>query len=135
MGTAARVGLVILMLIVVISHRLMEEVLFGQAAADRPLVAVAPPEEPPAPRVLLVEAGSGGADPARIDAPAPRPEAPEVATGEYVIQAGDSLSKISKKVYGTSHKWQAILDANRDRIPDEKRLKVGVALRIPKAGP
>lgn len=49
----------------------------------------------------------------------------------YVIQPGDSLYKISREVYGSGARWREILEANRDRIPDEKNLKVGTRIRIP----
>src|SRR5207248_10894843 len=33
---------------------------------------------------------------------------------EYEVQSGDSLAKISMKLYGTGAKWQAIYDLNKD---------------------
>lgn len=49
----------------------------------------------------------------------------------YVVKKGDTLSEISQKVYGTSTKWKKILSANKKRIPDEKKLRVGTRLVIP----
>ena len=49
----------------------------------------------------------------------------------YVIQKGDTLSKISLRCYGTAHRWKAIYEANRDKINNINQLKVGVALVIP----
>ena len=49
----------------------------------------------------------------------------------YVIQRGDTLSKISVRCYGTPNKWKAIYDANRDRINNINQLKVGTTLLIP----
>lgn len=49
----------------------------------------------------------------------------------YTIKPGDSLYKISREVYGNGGRWREILEANRDRIPDEKNLKVGTTIRIP----
>jgi nucleoid-associated protein YgaU len=54
------------------------------------------------------------------------------AGGLYTVGAGDVLSTISQKVYGTSKSWKKIHDANRDVIGDDPdKLKVGSRLRIP----
>jgi nucleoid-associated protein YgaU len=49
----------------------------------------------------------------------------------YVIQRGDTLSKISVRCYGTPNRWKAIYEANRDRINNINQLKVGTTLVIP----
>ncbi len=61
-------------------------------------------------------------DPVREDAPSQR---------SYTIQAGDSLYKISRQVYGDGSRWREILNANRDVIPNESNLQVGATIRIP----
>lgn len=50
----------------------------------------------------------------------------------YVVQAGDTLSTISRKVYGTKNKWREIFSANRDRMATPESLKPGQTLKIPK---
>ena len=53
----------------------------------------------------------------------------------YVVQPGDTLSKIARKYYGQkwATSWQRIFEANRDVIGDDPaRLKVGMTLEIPK---
>jgi len=66
-------------------------------------------------------------------APAAAPEtaapAPEAKT--YVVAEGDTLTRISRKFYGTSNRWEDILKANRDILKDEKSLVVGSTLKIP----
>jgi nucleoid-associated protein YgaU len=68
---------------------------------------------------------------------APLPPAPQVAEKKkveaqtYTIQRGDTLSTIAKKVYGKSSKWNVILDANKDKISDAGKLKVGMKINIP----
>lgn len=52
-------------------------------------------------------------------------------TTEYVIQAGDSLSKISQKFFGTSARWDDIYQANTDRLESPDDLHVGEAILIP----
>jgi len=54
--------------------------------------------------------------------------APEAAENTYTVQSGDSLSKIGSK-YGVS--WQAIFDANRDKLDDPDKIQPGQELTIP----
>lgn len=49
----------------------------------------------------------------------------------YTVEAGDTLSTISRKMYGTPNRWTEIYDANRDVLPNAQRLSVGQTLRIP----
>jgi nucleoid-associated protein YgaU len=64
--------------------------------------------------------------------PAPPPPAPAPAPAKtYVVAEGDTLSKISKKFYGTSSRWEDILNANHAVVKDEKGLVVGSTLTIP----
>lgn len=49
----------------------------------------------------------------------------------YTVVSGDNLSRISQKVYGTPHRWREILDANREILPREDRLRPGQTLVIP----
>lgn len=49
----------------------------------------------------------------------------------HTVQRGDTLSEISRQQYGTPIRWQEIYEANKDRIPDIKTLKVGTVLIIP----
>lgn len=53
------------------------------------------------------------------------------AAQTYVVVAGDSLSKISQRVYGNPQRWREIYQANLDRLRGENSLKVGLELRIP----
>jgi nucleoid-associated protein YgaU len=67
----------------------------------------------------------------------PAPNVPPTATNLppsakfHVVQKGDTLSGISMKYYGSPRRWQKILSANRDRIPDPNRLTPGSRLIIP----
>ncbi|HEY5228937.1 MAG TPA: LysM domain-containing protein, partial [Opitutaceae bacterium] len=61
-------------------------------------------------------------------APTPTPT-PEVKT--YVVVDGDTLTRISRKFYGNSGRWEDILKANRDVMKDEKSLVVGSTIKIP----
>jgi nucleoid-associated protein YgaU len=48
-----------------------------------------------------------------------------------VVVDGDTLTRISRKFYGTSARWEEILRANHDVLKDEKSLVVGSTLKIP----
>jgi nucleoid-associated protein YgaU len=57
-----------------------------------------------------------------------------IATGKtYVVQNGDSLSKIAKREYGDANKWRAIYEANRDLIKDPDLIYPGQELKVPGA--
>ncbi len=49
----------------------------------------------------------------------------------YVVEKGDSLSKISKMFYGDANHWKRIFDANRDVIRNADLIQPGWKLRIP----
>src|SRR5216117_423387 len=49
----------------------------------------------------------------------------------YVVQSGDTLASISRKFYKSSARWEKILDANKEDIPNPAKLKVGQTLIIP----
>jgi len=50
----------------------------------------------------------------------------------YIVKAGDTLSSISHKVYGTRNRWKEIYNANRDRLASPESLKPGQTLIMPK---
>ena len=51
----------------------------------------------------------------------------------YTIAAGDTLSKIAKRVYGDAMAYPKIFEANREVIQDPDKIFVGQKIRIPKA--
>lgn len=64
-------------------------------------------------------------------APAPEPAAPAVPSGTYVVQPGDTLSKVAQKVWGRSSRWQELRDANQSVLKGRTDLQVGMVLTIP----
>jgi nucleoid-associated protein YgaU len=63
---------------------------------------------------------------------APRPAAPPAPPEQiYTVMAGDSLSKISKKLYGDANQWKRIFEANRDQIKNPDLIHPGQKLKIP----
>ncbi|MCH2155879.1 MAG: LysM peptidoglycan-binding domain-containing protein [Opitutales bacterium] len=60
----------------------------------------------------------------------PEPETPQ-AGGTYVVQSGDTLTRIAMKVYGSQSRYMDIYNANRDRLSNPSALRVGQELRLP----
>ena len=57
--------------------------------------------------------------------------APAASSRAYPVQAGDSLSKIAKREYGDANKWNAIFEANRDKIKNPDLIHPGQVLTLP----
>ncbi|MDH3647006.1 MAG: LysM peptidoglycan-binding domain-containing protein [Gammaproteobacteria bacterium] len=55
----------------------------------------------------------------------------EPKTEHYVVQSGDTLSKLAKKYYGDAMQYPKIFEANRDILSDPNKINVGQKLRIP----
>jgi nucleoid-associated protein YgaU len=68
-----------------------------------------------APRTQTAGAGVGGGENVR----------------HYTVQAGDSLSKISKQLYGNANQFTKIFNANRDKLSDPNKIQPGQQLVIP----
>ena len=49
----------------------------------------------------------------------------------YVVQKGDTLQKISDKVYGTTKRWKEIYEANRETLKSPDLITPGQELVIP----
>ncbi len=64
----------------------------------------------------------------RIDSSLPSPAPKEQ---HYTVKAGDTLSKISKQVYGDANRYMKIFEANTDQLKDPNQIKPGQVLRIP----
>jgi nucleoid-associated protein YgaU len=54
------------------------------------------------------------------------------ASESYVVQAGDTLSRIATRVYNDPAKWNEIFEANRATLPSPQSIKVGQTLVIPR---
>jgi len=62
----------------------------------------------------------------------PSAAANESATpGTVTVREGDTLSRISSRVYNTPNRWSDIFQANRDQLPSPDALRPGQVLRIP----
>lgn len=63
---------------------------------------------------------------------APAPTTAPVPSNEYVVKAGDTLTRIARQTLGSAD-WESIYEANRSVIgPNPAALRVGMKLSIPK---
>ena len=49
----------------------------------------------------------------------------------YTVKPGDTLSKISKQLYGDAGQYHRIFEANRDKLTDPDAIQAGQVLKIP----
>jgi nucleoid-associated protein YgaU len=49
----------------------------------------------------------------------------------YTVKPGDTLSKISKEIYGDANAYMKIFEANRDKLTNPDKIKPGQVLNIP----
>jgi len=91
-------------------------------------------DEKPKPNFGNVQSGGSSTAPAAPASPtATSPSATPAPPRTYTVVAGDSLSKIAKKMYGDANKWQAIFEANRDTVKNPDLIHPGQVLKIPDA--
>ena len=69
--------------------------------------------------------------PAAVAAAAAAGSAARASGRTYVVQAGDSLSKISKEFYGNTNQYMKIFEANKEQLSDPDKIKPGMKLNIP----
>jgi nucleoid-associated protein YgaU len=67
------------------------------------------------PNLAAAAAGAGGSASAKM----------------YIVQPGDTLSKISKHFYGNANDYMKIYNANRDKLNDPNKIQPGQELKIP----
>ncbi|QOJ13160.1 MAG: LysM peptidoglycan-binding domain-containing protein [Planctomycetia bacterium] len=56
---------------------------------------------------------------------------PAARARTHTVKRGETLAGISKRYYGDETKWKRIQSANKAKVPDPKKLKVGTVLTIP----
>jgi len=94
----------------------------------RELPQAAPSAGPSKPRADFSNVQAGASTTTVRPEPAKPPE-PEI----YTVVAGDSLSKIAKRLLGDANQWRRIFEANRDQIKNPDLIQPGQKLKIPKA--
>jgi nucleoid-associated protein YgaU len=73
--------------------------------------------------------GVSGVNISGLKVPAPTPVEEKVEY--YIIQKGDTLSKIATQYYGDANKYPAIFEANREVIKNADLIFPGQKIRIP----
>ncbi len=61
----------------------------------------------------------------------PEPAVEEVKFTTYKVKKGDTLQKISKKVYGTTKRWQEIFEFNKGTLKNPNKIYPGQKILIP----
>jgi nucleoid-associated protein YgaU len=49
----------------------------------------------------------------------------------YTVKSGDTLSKISKEMYGNANQYMKIFEANKPMLKDPDKIYPGQVLRVP----
>ena len=83
-------------------------------------VAVEEKVKPAAKQVL------GSTDKAQASAPVGKP-----GSQEYIVKAGDTLSRLAQQFYDAPGKWDKIYEANRELVKNPNYIYVGMKLVIP----
>ena len=63
--------------------------------------------------------------------PKPGVAAPVSSMKTYAVQAGDTLSKISREFLGDANEYMRIFEANKDQLQDPDKIQPGQVLKIP----
>lgn len=86
-----------------------------------------------APSIILPEEVNEEADVTMPLEPvkAAKPMEKEVSFTTYKVQKGDTLQKISTKVYGTTKKWQKIFEFNKSTLKNPNKIYPGQKILIP----
>ncbi len=82
-------------------------------------------------RAPIVDAVPAALAPSITVASAQPPSVSTVEPRIHTVAAGDTLSGLAKKYYGSAARWTAILDANRAVLKNPNILPVGSKLKIP----
>lgn len=120
MSTAARVGIVVLMVLLVLISRLIE----AEIVQNQPQAAQAQPGEPST-TPSMDQPPSLQATTRQGQIPTPR------SRDRYVVRKGDTLTGISKRLYGTTTRWKDLLAANQRVLGSPRDLRAGQTLSLP----
>ena len=111
------------------------------AASGDPIISMSvPASEPPADDspVTYAPIPASPAEPAQLIQTVPAaastrtaPAKPAGGGRRHTVAKGDTLFSLAQKYYGSRGKWHEIYEANRDVLPSENALKLGMELKIP----
>ena len=108
----------------------------GEAQADESGHWSLAPSKPLAPgvhRLRLEQLGPDGRVAGRLDLPFVRETLAlaQVAPGQVVVQPGQNLWRLARRVYGEGIRYTVIYQANHDQIRDPRRIYAGQVLKVP----
>lgn len=69
--------------------------------------------------------------PLRAPPTKPGANSTSAATRRHVVVKGDTLFSLAQKYYGNRSRWRDIYAANRDLLPSENSLRLGMEIKIP----
>lgn len=102
------------------------------APTEESPVTLAPENPEPAPeRPSVQPAPTTSAAPAPVRAAPTKPTTPAGNVRRHVVTKGDTLFSLAQKYYGNRSRWRDIYAANRDVLPSENSLRMGMELKIP----
>jgi nucleoid-associated protein YgaU len=104
-----------------------DRVVVGSKLTVPPLTETAPAK--PSQSETLLQKFSNVFERAATPPPTPRAAAPR--TTEYVVQPGDSLWKIAEKTLGDGHKFDLLMQMNKDRLKSADDVVAGMKLVVP----
>ena len=87
--------------------------------------------------LALIAAPPKRSESGKLELPADLPASPEQYTVRPWDTFGDCFWNISKRFYGNPHKWPALYEANKDKLPDVHNpnlIEVGTVITIPNLG-
>jgi len=58
----------------------------------------------------------------------------EASLATYTVKKGDTFYSIAEEVYGNASRVKELVRANRDRVPDARRLRIGQQIVLPESG-
>lgn len=85
---------------------------------------------PAAPASAAAAPASTGGTVAQPSSGASEPSTGGASDGEYVVQSGDTLERIARKLFNDGNRWNDLYEWNRDRLPSPGRLQIGQKLRV-----
>lgn len=117
-----------------------DNVMIGETGATRNGSWMLKPEDPIRPGVYTLRIDQVGADGKvimRVELPFERAEPAAVLAavskggGRVVVQPGNSLWRIARRIYGSGFEFTIIYGANKDQIRDPDRIYAGQVLDLP----
>lgn len=106
------------------------------AAEEESPLTLAPEGPTPEPSEPVVRAAPPSSSPsstavAPMRSPPTKPTPPGGGGRRHTVVKGDTLFSLAQKYYGNRSRWRDIYAANRDQLPSENALRLGMELRIP----